>query len=170
MPDVLGTRSGFPVVATFSEAALAEAVAARLVGVPVVPTTATIRPKLVVWTDMGDELAVRLDETRVVARDGMLYVSLSLETDQTGRSTAVVCLAIGPTDSQLGLVATTEATPRGDPRIVARWGALIERAVWRAVLDIVADRASGTPSNFAVRLGAHEGTLEIRARDIADTP
>jgi hypothetical protein len=152
-------------LATLNEADLAKALIPHLAGTPVRGSAAGT-PKLVVWTDAGDELALHLDATRALVRDGMLFIALVVDSDQTGPSTVTLPFAIGNAKSQLGLVATTESAPRGDDRIVGRWGAIIQRAVWRAVLDVAVERAKTDP-NAALALSATNEALVIRARRVA---
>jgi hypothetical protein len=153
-------------VGTLSEGAIAKALQPHLAGTPIAPSSSksTSLPPLIVWTDVGDELALHLDGTRVLVHNNMVFVSVDIETDQTGRRNVAVCLAVASAEGRLGLVAVTEAEPRGDPRIISRWGAAIEQAVWQGLLAVVMEHAPKAASDSIV-LRAHPGVLAIYTSD-----
>lgn len=68
---------------------------------------------------------------------------MDLECDQTGRTPLVVAFALG-SDASTGaaLVAVTEAFPRGNPLLAARWGAVVRNAAWSALLQLALDHAA----------------------------
>ena len=70
-----------------------------------------------------------------------LLVSVDFETGQTGRATLVVSLAVGGDGDLAGLVATTDELPRGNGLLAARWGHILQDAVWSALLAIAQDLA-----------------------------
>ena len=131
-----------------TEATLPAALVARLAGAPAAgadssgttSTTAT-PPTNVIWVEAGDEALVHLDSTRAKILDRLLLVSVDLETDQTGRATLVVSLAVGGDGDLAGLVATTDELPRGNGLLAARWGHILQDAVWSALLAIAQDLA-----------------------------
>lgn len=98
-------------------------------------------PPRVVWVDEGDEVLVHLDsvETRVKGRS--LLVSVDLETDQSGRSPLVVAFAIGASGEQAGLFAVTDEVPHGHPTLAARWGTVLQDAIWSGLLALAKDHA-----------------------------
>lgn len=52
-----------------------------------------------------------------------------------------------------GLFAVTDRDPAGDPRLVARWGALLQQAIWASLLAIATAHAATqgrAPGGFAV--------------------
>ena len=52
-----------------------------------------------------------------------------------------------------GLFAVTDRDPAGEPRLVARWGALLQQAVWASLLSIATAHAAAqgrSPGGFAV--------------------
>jgi hypothetical protein len=121
-------------------------------------------PAQVIWVDAGDEVLVHLDSTRVSILDRLLLVSVDLETDQTGRSPLVCTFALGGANDPAGLVAVAEDLPRGNPVLAARWGLLLQNAVWAALLTLAADHALG--QNAApLRLGVSKGSLRFQAGD-----
>lgn len=167
IPDGPAPSASAPLtlVGTLSEGAIAQALGPFLAGTPIAPNgKGAALPSVVVWSDFGDELALHLDSTRVLLRDNMLYVSVDTETDQLGRSTIAMALAIASTEGALGLTAVTEATPRGDPRLIARWGSAVERAVWQGFVSVVMRHAPNVPSDSIV-LRVHPGALAIHSAD-----
>jgi hypothetical protein len=103
-------------------------------------------PARVVWYEADAEVVVHLDRTRVRAIDGLVLVALTLECDQTGVAEVVVPFAVGTDKRPAGLVAASEAKPRGPQVLVDRWGEAIVATAWRAVVDaattIARDRGS----------------------------
>jgi hypothetical protein len=144
---------------TLPPASLGAALQTRLAGTPADGTApvASHTPKSVVWVDAGDELLVHLDSLRVRLVDRIAVVALDVETDQTGRTTMVVPLAFGDPADPAGLVAVTEALPRGHADIAARWGAVLREAMWAAFISLANDHASerdAAPRGMAVDGGA----------------
>lgn len=129
----------------FNEASLASALGIRLLGRPAdgsraaASTTPVTAP--VIWVDKGDEVLVHLESVHVRMLNGMLLVSVDLETDQTGRSPLVVVLAMGATNDPAGLVSVTDELPQGNGQLAARWGRVLQEAVWAAMLQLVRDHA-----------------------------
>jgi hypothetical protein len=116
----------------------------------------------VIWIDGGDEVLVHLDSLRTTILDGMILVSLDLETDQTGRTPMVVSFAVGGTNDPAGLVAVTEEFPRGNGLLASRWGSAIQAAAWSSLLSLAAEHAS---ERFSAPLGisAVKGALTLTA-------
>ena len=98
-------------------------------------------PRAVVWVDGGDEVLVHLDSlaTRIVG--SAVLVSIDLETDEVPRSSLVVVFALGRTN-KAGLVATTDALPRGNGLLAARWGVAVREAAWSALLALSLEHAT----------------------------
>lgn len=116
----------------------------------------SVGPSRVVWTDLGDEVIVHLDSLRFVAEDGLIRASIDLESDQTGRQSMTVEVALGDTRDDGALVATMESVPQGHAGLAARWGQAIQAAVWGGVLDLaqeLADAHDGVPGRIWVEQG-----------------
>ena len=155
---------------------LAEEVGARLAGTPSDGSPAdngAAPPDKVVWVEGPDEVLVHLDETNVRVVDRTVYVSVPLETDQTGKTPLVVALAMGAPDDPAGLVCMTDDLPYGEPRLAARWGRTLQTAVWAGMLELAsehADERGVAPRGLVVSDGAlHLATgeplrVEPRAR------
>lgn len=103
-------------------------------------------PAQVIWRDGDSEVLVHLDKTETVMFPGLMLVALTLEADETGPGQLAVPFAVGSTDSPAGLVAVTEARPRGPERLTDRWGQAVTAAAWLALLDVAHGMAlqSGT--------------------------
>jgi hypothetical protein len=93
-------------------------------------------PSKVIWRDGDSEVLVHLDKTETVMFPGLVLVALTLEADETGPGQLVVAFAVGSPDSPAGLVAVTEARPRGPEQLADRWGEAVTAAAWLALLDV----------------------------------
>lgn len=145
------------------ESTLASELSTRLAGKPadgsVAPTTA---PTKVIWVDRGDEVLVHLDSMTVRIMDGIVLVSVDLETDQTGRTPLVVSFSVGGANDPAGLVAVTDEFPRGNGLLASRWGRALQAAAWASVLGIANDHA--TERGLApLGIVAASGTLSLKA-------
>jgi len=93
-------------------------------------------PARVIWQDGDSEVLVHLDKTQTVLFPGLVLIALTLEADETGPGQLVVPFAVGSPDSPAGLVAVTEARPRGPAALADRWGEAATAAAWLALLDV----------------------------------
>jgi hypothetical protein len=149
----------------FDEPALAAELSLRVAGFPADGSLLTVAQGVpaVIWADAGDEVLVHLDSLKTRMLDGMLLVSVDLETDQTGRSSLVVPFALTHDPNDLaGLIATTEEYPRGLGALAARWGRTLQAALWAGLLSIAQDHAtqrSSAPRTIVI----NRGTLHLEA-------
>jgi hypothetical protein len=143
------------------EATLSAAIARRL-GSPDALPAGFAAPGAVVWVDGADEVVVHLPSLRVALRDRLVAVSVDLEADQTGRETLVMPFSVGGPRDPAGLIAATEALPRGDGLLVGRWGRIVQDAVWSALLAVVDDYATRL-KKLAFGFTAGNGVLSLRA-------
>jgi hypothetical protein len=128
-------------------AALQTALAIRMAGTPFAgsvsaPDPERPSPRRVVWVDGGDEVLVHLDSLRTKIREAELFVALDLESDEHGRHTIVVPLALDGTGETAGLLVATDDLPRGHAPLAARWGAAVQEAVWSSLLALSREHAS----------------------------
>jgi hypothetical protein len=142
--------------------ALPPLLAPRLAGAPADGSQPAPRAaaKSVVWVDAGDELVVHLSSLRAATKDGILLVSVDVESDQTGRQSVAMPFAVG-TDPGQGTVVVCEPLPRGPDVIVRRWGAILQGALFAALQDMAqvhAGERGGRPNALFVR----DGALEFR--------
>ena len=107
----------------------------------------------VVWASQGSEVVVYLDSVDVRVGPGRLRASVDLASDDTGRVSQPVELALAYPGEPPNFAATTELTPAGDPIIAGRWGRVIQNAVWSAVLELAGPDALG--------VAADQGTLIV---------
>jgi len=105
-----------------------------------------------VWTYRGNEAAVHLDQIRVATEDGLVFVGITLETDQTGVQELTTVFAVGSKERPAGLLAVTEERPRGDADLAATFAEAVVATSWRGLLLVVAaaaasagDDSSGDP-------------------------
>jgi hypothetical protein len=156
----------FAVSNPVNEAQLAAELATRMVGTSADGSQlVNVSPATVIWVDHGDEVVVHLDSVQVRLLPGSLLVSVDLETDQTGRATLVVALALGGTGDPAGLTAVTNALPNGLGTLSARWGKTLQSAIWASLLGFAQDAAAqqgGAPTGLAVS----QGSLQV----VAGTP
>jgi hypothetical protein len=158
------------------EAALATDLRRRLSGTPAdgsrLPPGGAL-PAKVVWTDAGDDVLVHLDSAQVRVLDRMLYVSVDLECDQTGRSPLICAFALGNAEDPSGLLAVTDELPRGHGLLASRWGQILQDAIWGALLGLVGDYSaerklapigiSASPAALGLHAGA-ELLVQLPAR------
>jgi hypothetical protein len=129
------------------EQALGPAIAQRVRGKPADGTTLPISvpsggpPMKVIWVDGGDEVLVHLDSIRARVLDRTLLISIDLETDQTGRTPLVCVFATGAPGDPAGLVTVTDELPRGNGLLAARWGTIVQAALWAGLLAMATDTA-----------------------------
>lgn len=130
----------------FDAATLAKALAVRLVGNPADGSRATMPREAgpVIWVDQGDEVLVHLEAMQIEMQDGLLLVSVDLETDQTGRTPLIVSIALGKSNDGAGLLAVTDEYPRGNGILAARWGSILQEGVWASLLGLAKDHAMQT--------------------------
>jgi hypothetical protein len=94
--------------------------------------------------------------------DGLILVSVDLETDQTGRTPLICAFAVSSGSDPAGLIATTDEYPRGDGRLAASWGPQLQQALWSSLLSLANDHAS--ERGLAARgISATAGTLKLSA-------
>jgi hypothetical protein len=140
-----------------NEGALTSEIATRLAGTPAdgTATTATA-PQKVIWVDQGDEVLVHLDSVRVRFVNNTVLISVDLETDQTGRASLIVPLALSNGGDAAGLVAVTEDLPKGNGLLAARWGRQLQSSVWACLLGLAQDHGAernGVPRGITVSDG-----------------
>jgi len=129
----------------FDPSGLAKTLSLRLAGTPADGSRATpsagdaMGP--VIWVDHGDEVLVHLESMEVQMLDGIMLVSVDLESDQTGRTPLIVSIAFGKSDDGAGLLGVTDEYPRGNGVLAARWGAVLQEAVWASLLGLAKDHA-----------------------------
>jgi hypothetical protein len=153
----------------FGEADLPGALTVRLMGTPAngVPSAASssstaAAPSSVIWVNGSNEVLVHLDSTQVRILDGMLLVSVDLETDQTGRTPLICSFALSSAADPAALVATTDEYPRGDGSLASCWGQQLQQAVWSSLLSLANDHAG--ERNLSPRgLVATAGKLSLSA-------
>lgn len=124
--------------------------------------------KSVVWVEHGDEAIFHVDSVRTAIVGDALLVALDLETDQMGRQTLVVPLAVG-SDPKGGITIACEAAPRGPDALVRRWGEPALQAVIAALLELVATHARERAAE-PVSLHVADGRLRFGAASGAGTP
>ena len=140
----------------FNDATLAAAIAQRLAN----GNASAMRLKAVVWVDRGDEVIVHLDNLRAKTADRVLLLSVDLETVQTGRTPLICVFAVGNDKDPAGLVAVTDELPRGNGVLAARWGKILQEALWSSLLAISADHAAGTKAT-AIGISVTAGSLAL---------
>jgi len=119
-------------------------------------------PQKVIWVEHGDEVLVHLDSMRVRILEGMVLVSVDLETDQTGRTPLVVSFAVSHGNDPAGLVAVTDEFPRGNGLLASRWGHALQAAAWQSLLSIAKDHATER-ALAPLGIAASRGRLSLQA-------
>ena len=122
-------------------------------GSRLIPTNTSFQ---VVWVDAGDEVLVHLESIAVRIGARNLLISVDLETDQTGRQPLIVSFALSTGSDAAGLVAVTDDLPRGNGILAARWGRILQNALWACLLGIGQDHGAsqnGVPRAFTIANG-----------------
>lgn len=157
-------RTRYSVADRIDEAAVTELLRLALAGGQPLPAEAA-GGRSVLWRDLGDEVLVHLDSVAVRLVPRFAFVSVELESEQTGRAPLIVTLAMGSTQDGAGLFAATDDLPRGHPLLAARWGAVLRQTVWSALLGLATQHAD---ERGKVPLSMH--VLEGRLRFGAEKP
>jgi hypothetical protein len=145
------------------ETSLAEHLVTRLAGTPADGSAGLSQaPDKVIWVDGGDEVLVHLDSVRTAILDGMILVSMDLETDQTGRTSMVVPFAVSRPNDPAGLVAVTEEFPSGNGVLASRWGTALQAAAWSSLLSLAGEHADERGS-APLGISAVKGTVALTA-------
>lgn len=154
----MAPASTFAVANPINEAQLAAELASRLPGTSAnASQLVNVSPTTIVWVERGDEVVVHLDSVQVRLLPGSLLVSVDMETDQTGRATLVAAFALGGTGDPAGLTAVTDDLPKGLGTLTARWGKILQAAIWASLLSFALDSAAqqgGAPIGLAVSQGS----------------
>lgn len=141
---------------------IASFLSARLAGTPADGSTSTAGAAgAVVWVDSGDEVLVHLDSVQTEIVGDCVLVSIDLETDQTGRTPLVIAFSLGQS-ADGSLIAATDEFPRGNGLLAARWGMVVQQAMWTALISLADDHASErnqAPHGFSVK----NGSLQMHA-------
>jgi hypothetical protein len=98
-------------------------------------------PGPVVWREGDRELLI--DTVKVVGRfaPGVIAVSIPVDCDQTRPAFVHVSFVVGKPEEPAGLVAATEARPRGPAVVVDAWGENLVAFAWHVVLEVVTNVA-----------------------------
>lgn len=131
-----GVRRRYQVADTLDELAARAALQFALAGQREVQQPPDGAARTLLWDDLGDQALVHLDSVVVRFVKRFVFVSVDLETEQTGRAPLIVTLALGSTQDGAGLYATTDQLPRGHALLSARWGELLQQAVWATLIDL----------------------------------
>jgi hypothetical protein len=129
----------------FTEATLATELGQRLTGRSADTGAAVTSRHIagqVIWLDAGSEVMVHLDSTKTHIGDGQLLVSVDFECDQTGRTPLIAAFGMNRGSDAAGLFCTTDALPRGNGLLAARWGRIYQDALWAALTSLIADHAA----------------------------
>jgi hypothetical protein len=137
-PERAGARESLPPGAVADAVEIEDGHFEQLARAAVAPAE---EARSVVWRDADAEVVVHLDRTRVRARDGLVLIGLTLESDQTGVAEVVVPFAVGTDERAAGMVAATERKPRGPDVLVTRWGDAIIATAWLAFVETAASIA-----------------------------
>lgn len=140
--------AGTGIPSQFNPTALAKTLSIRMVGTPAdgssAPVVSAPPSGPLIWVDHGDEVLVHLDAMQIQMQEGLLLVSVDMETDQTGRTPLIVSIAVGKTNDGAGLIGVTDEYPRGNGLLAARWGTVLQDAVWNSLMSLAKDAAMQT--------------------------
>lgn len=148
----------------YGEQALTAELGIRLAGNPADGTRLPEgeRPGKVIWVDAGDEVLAHLDSLKIRLLDSLIVASIDLECDQTGRTPLVCVFATGRSTDEAGLLVTTDELPRGNALLAARWGEVVQNAIWSVLTNLLRDHADERRI-MPVGLSATTGALQLIA-------
>lgn len=126
--------------------------------------------------DGESALLVDPARSRVLTADGLVLVVLGVDCDQTGPVEVTVPFAVGGEQRDAGMIATTEARPRGPAVLAERWGEALIALAWEALVSVFAGltRHAGTDLDVAPlipgAMQAAKGSITVvpQARHPAD--
>lgn len=114
----------------------------------------------VVWVDDGDELLVHLDTLAVRFSTDGIRVELAVEADDIARSSVIVTLALGSNPRPDTVLAVAGDRPCGDELVIGRWGAVLEHAVWAAIVS-AAEREARFLGHAVLGISVQAGHLRV---------
>ena len=101
-------RTRYQVADTLGEASAVALVQQALAGNKPLPASLKGAARTLLWDDHGDQALVHVDSVVVRFVKRFAFVSVELETEQTGRAALIVTLAFGSTQDGAGLYAATD--------------------------------------------------------------
>lgn len=95
--------------------------------------------KQIVWLDNGDQVLIHGESLKARLTGGWLICDLDLEAAPSGKQTVqfVYFLGNGTAGGGLNAGCTINAPTAGAAQLADRWGAVIQRVIWDAILDAV---------------------------------
>ena len=121
---------------------------------------------VVLWEDGGAHVLVRGEGLEAEVHEQGILVSLPLEADEA-QGTVSVALAFASGDERPDLVAAAEQRPRGEPVLAARWGELLQDAIFAALVALLEDAAQDAGAR-PVGLRIRDGALELALAEPAE--
>lgn len=123
----------------------------------------------IVWRDRGAQILLDLASLQVHNSPALCVVAVDTETSEFGRLPLIARFVLAHPDASASLVAATDDTPLGDPRIAARWGELFRDVVWTALVRqvVVHAEAKGGQAR-GLRASAEGFHVDVDDRGISD--
>ena len=106
---------------------------------------AAVRAGAVVWAQGGCEVIVHLEGLSVACEAGLIDVTVELQTRESGRHPLVVSLATADPEQAPSMLALADPRPHGHPGLAARWGGILQDAIWGAVVELADERTGELP-------------------------
>lgn len=118
--------------------------AARLVVVAARLAAGFFRPtnrREIVWVEGDSQLAVGIGGVGITTGDGVVFVTIPVRCDQSGRADVTITFAVGGPDRPAGLYAATPRRPTGPALVVDVWGDALVAFAWQTLLGLAAQVA-----------------------------
>lgn len=96
------------------------------------------RTTVVKWREGDRELLITPAKVSVRFATGAIAVSIPVSCDQTGDAVVHVSFVVGDPKRPAGLVAATDARPRGPTIVVDAWGDALVAFAWQTLLEVAA--------------------------------
>jgi hypothetical protein len=122
----------------------------------------------ILWDDGENRLLVHASDVRTEIDDGVIVVRIPVQCDQVKKAEVQVAFAVGSAKQPAGMIAATEARPRGPAEVVDIWRESLIAFAWQTVLraTTVLSAESGTDQDGAglipLALTASRNELSVR--------
>lgn len=126
---------------------IGEAEAQKLLPIAARRASGLVRPTRrteVIWVEGDSEIAVSLDALKLRFGEGLVIVTLTVRTDQTGAAPVLVHFACGSPGRPAGLYAAAQRRPKGPELIVTAWGDALVAFAWQCLIGLVTGVANAT--------------------------
>jgi hypothetical protein len=113
----------------------------------------------VLWSERGAEVLVHVDRLKAEIHEHGIAVRVPLEAEEAA-GTVSIALALASGDESPDLVAAADEHAEGEALLAARWGPVLQDAVFAMLIALLED-AGAEEGRDAVGLRVRRGALEL---------